>query len=108
MSYYVSGRVTDTASDGSCAYVRIRPKVHYSTGPIGTWFTAGGSGWESRHEVCGHGSVRSFGVNVNVGSIMSAADRTFSDAYKIEIAVCRNVNNAGDNCDIMSTPPVAY
>ncbi|MER7073933.1 hypothetical protein [Terrabacter sp. NPDC000476] len=105
-TYSFSASVKDTKADGSCAYITFRPKVHY--GYTGTWFGVGLSGYELRKEVCGNGTTLYTWPSINVLDKMSALDKTAGDKIKMNIRVCRNVNNAGDNCSEMDTPPIDF
>jgi hypothetical protein len=103
-TYYLTYRITDTKADGSCAYVVFRPQVYYEY--TGTWLSVGYSGYQVRYDVCGNGNVRSGGVYIDVWAVMSPVDHTAGSKIRMYIRVCRNVNNASDNCSGMTTPPV--
>ena len=105
-TYYVSARITDTAADGSCAYVVFRPQVYY--GYTNTWLSVGATGYEERYDVCGSGAVRSVSSNINVYNRMSSLDRTAGSKIRMYIRVCRDVSWGSDNCSGMTTPPVDF
>lgn len=97
MTYKSSYTVYDIKKDDACAYVRFRPQVKYE-GPASAWLSVGWSGYEKRVEVCGWGKSKKGSVSINVWDKMSAVDRTLGVAIRMQISVCRNRNNAKDNC----------
>ncbi len=97
MTYKLTYTVYDIKKDDACAYVRFRPQVKYE-GPASVWLSVGWSGYEKRVEVCGWGKSKKGTVSINVWDKMSSVDRALGVAIRMQISVCRNRNNAVDNC----------
>lgn len=87
---YISNslHISDTKADGSCAYVTTEWQHH--DGLVQLWFKSD----SQRSEVCGNGTTLYTTPRRSIDSI----DAIFTDKLRVKVTVCRNVNNAFDNC----------
>jgi len=81
-------RIADTKADGHCAYVVTTFDHHNSI--LKLWFAVG----SDRVTNCGNGTT-TFAT-----SYMSLDDmaQAFTDKIRVKVRVCRDINNASDNC----------
>lgn len=80
--------ISDIKADGDCAYVETTWDHHDSI--LHAWFKVS----SERKTVCGNGTTLLATVQRSLDSLSSL----FSDAVRVKVKVCRNVNNAPDNC----------
>ena len=80
--------IKDTKADGDCAYVTTEWQHH--NGLLGLWYKSD----SERTTQCGNGITLFTSVRRSINSI----DAPLSDKLRVKVTVCRNVNNAGDNC----------
>jgi hypothetical protein len=81
-------RIADTKADGHCAYV-VSTFDHYNA-VLHAWFSVG----TDRVTDCGNGTT-TFAT-----SYMSLDDMSgpFTERIRVKVRVCRDINNATDNC----------
>lgn len=84
--------ITDTKADGSCAYVWTEFQHHDAL--LMLWFKSTNSPNPARSEVCGNGTTLYTTVQASINNV----DAVFADKIRLKVTVCRNVNNAFDNC----------
>ena len=80
--------ISDTKADGDCAYV-VTEWQHHS-GLLGLWFKS----TSERTTDCGNNTTLYTSVRRSINDI----DAPETDKLRVKVTVCRNVNNASDNC----------
>jgi hypothetical protein len=81
-------RIADTKADGHCAYVVTTFDHHDAV--LHLWFSVG----SDRVTDCGNGTTTFATSYMSLDDMASA----FTDMIRVKVKVCRDINNASDNC----------